>query len=81
MQTFLILAALMGCLFAGIPVGLALTLMGAALYLFKGITLVGIPGEFLGSFNSFILLAVPIFLLTSNILLRAGVARDLFDAV
>ncbi|MGR3822432.1 MAG: TRAP transporter large permease [Salipiger marinus] len=81
MQTVAILTALFACLFAGVPVGLALTLMGAALYLFKGIPLAGIPEEFLGSFNSFILLAVPIFLLTSNILLRAGVARDLFDAV
>lgn len=81
MQTVAIMAALFGCLFSGIPVGLALTLMGAVLYLLKGIPLAGIPEEFLGSFNSFILLAVPIFLLTSNILLRAGVARDLFDAV
>lgn len=81
MEAFLILTSLMACLFAGIPVGVALTLMGAVLYLLKGIPLAGIPEEFLGSFNSFILLAVPIFLLTSNILLRAGVARDLFDAV
>ncbi|MCZ4352666.1 TRAP transporter large permease [Roseovarius aestuarii] len=81
MQAFLILSALFVLLFSGIPVGLTLTAMGTVLFLLKGIPLAGIPEEFLGSFNSFILLAVPIFLLTSNILLRAGVAKDLFDAV
>ncbi|MGR3805365.1 TRAP transporter large permease [Marinibacterium profundimaris] len=81
MDSVLILSALFLLLFCGIPVGLSLTAVGTLLFLFKGIPLAGIPEDFLGSFNSFILLAVPIFLLTSNILLRAGVAKDLFDAV
>ncbi|CAN0420705.1 unnamed protein product [Ectocarpus sp. 12 AP-2014] len=81
MDTFIILTGLLALLLAGIPVGIALTLVGIALILSLGVPLASIPQEFLGSTNSFILLAVPLFLLTSNILLKAGVARDLFDAV
>lgn len=81
MDTLIILCGLLALLLTGIPVGIALTLMGIALILSLGVPLASIPQEFLGSINSFILLAVPVFLLTSNILLKAGVARDLFDAV
>lgn len=81
MESFLIIAALFVLLFSGLPVGITLTLLGTVLLLFKGIPLAAVPMEFLGSINNFILLAVPVFLLTSNILLKAGVAKDLFDAV
>ncbi|RFC61983.1 TRAP transporter large permease [Fulvimarina endophytica] len=81
MESLFVLLALLALLFAGIPVGIALTATGTGLLLLKGIPIAGVPEEFLASFNSFILLAVPIFLLTSNILLKAGVAKDLFDAV
>ncbi|OLO09336.1 C4-dicarboxylate ABC transporter permease [Salinicola sp. MH3R3-1] len=81
MDTLVILCGLLALLLIGIPVGITLTLMGIALILSLGVPLASIPQEFLGSTNSFILLAVPVFLLTSNILLKAGVARDLFDAV
>lgn len=81
MESFLIILSLFVLLFAGLPVGITLTVMGTVLLLLKGIPLAAVPMEFLGSVNNFILLAVPIFLLTSNILLKAGVAKDLFDAV
>ncbi|WP_336742855.1 TRAP transporter large permease [Aureimonas altamirensis] len=81
MESVLVLAVLFAFLFTGIPVGIALTATGIGLLLFKGVPLAAVPMEFLGSVNNFILLAVPVFLLTSNILLKAGVAKDLFDAV
>jgi len=81
MESFVIILSLFALLFAGLPVGITLTVMGTVLLLLKGIPLAAVPMEFLGSINNFILLAVPVFLLTSNILLKAGVAKDLFDAV
>lgn len=81
MESILVLIALFVFLFAGIPVGIALTTTGIALMMMKGVPLAAVSMEFLGSVNNFILLAVPVFLLTSNILLKAGVAKDLFDAV
>ncbi|MCJ8140959.1 TRAP transporter large permease [Falsirhodobacter halotolerans] len=81
MEAVLIILSLFTLLFAGLPVGITLIVMGTVLLLLKGIPLAAVPMEFLGSVNNFILLAVPVFLLTSNILLKAGVAKDLFDAV
>jgi C4-dicarboxylate transporter, DctM subunit len=81
MESVLVLVALLVFLFTGIPVGIALTATGIGLLLMKGVPLASVSMEFLGSVNNFILLAVPVFLLTSNILLKAGVAKDLFDAV
>lgn len=81
MTSLLIIAGLLALLFGGIPVGLALTAMATALMWFKGLPLAGLPQEFLASVNSFTMLAVPVFLLTSQILLRSGVAKVLFDAV
>jgi C4-dicarboxylate transporter DctM subunit len=81
MESVIVLASLFVFLFAGIPVGIALSTTGIGLLLMKGVPLASVSMEFLGSVNNFILLAVPVFLLTSNILLKAGVAKDLFDAV
>ncbi|MCO4319117.1 TRAP transporter large permease [Phyllobacterium sp. 21LDTY02-6] len=81
MESVLVLIALFVFLFTGIPVGIALTTTGIVLLMMKGVPLASVSMEFLGSVNNFILLAVPVFLLTSNILLKAGVAKDLFDAV
>ena len=65
MTAFLILLALMALLFAGVPVAFALGGLGLVLM-------------WLGDIS---LLAVPLFLLMSNVLLKGGVGRDLFNAV
>jgi C4-dicarboxylate transporter DctM subunit len=39
------------------------------------------PQGMLGTIDNFVLLAVPLFLLMSNVLLKGGVGRDLFAAV
>ena len=41
----------------------------------------GAPGVSLSTIDNFVLLAVPLFLLMSNVLLKGGVGRDLFNAV
>ncbi|MGI9372059.1 MAG: TRAP transporter large permease, partial [Hyphomicrobiales bacterium] len=81
MTTIIILALLLMILLAGVPVGFALGGLGLVLLLFAGFSPLIAPQALLGTIDNFILLAVPLFLLMSNILLKGGVGRDLFAAV
>ncbi|MBE0530227.1 MAG: TRAP transporter large permease [Rhodospirillales bacterium] len=81
MTTVLILLGLLGLLLVGVPVafalgGLALVLMWAA-----DLSPVLVPQALYSSVDNFVLLSVPLFLLMSNVLLKGGVGRDLFNAV
>ena len=81
MTTFLILTALFALLAAGVPVAFALGGLGAILLLIGDFSPLMVPQAFLSTIDNFVLLAVPLFLLMSNILLKGGVGRDLFNAV
>jgi C4-dicarboxylate transporter DctM subunit len=81
METFLILSALVALLVVRTPVAFALGGLGVILLAFKGLPMVAVPQRLHGSMDSFELLAVPMFLLMSNVLLRGGVGRDLYAAV
>ncbi len=81
MESFLILTALLALLLLRTPVAFALGGLGVILLALKGIPLVGVPQRLHGTMDSFELLAVPMFLLMSNILLKGGVGRDLYAAV
>ncbi|MBN8189048.1 TRAP transporter large permease [Salipiger thiooxidans] len=76
-----IVSALVLLLLTGLPVAFALAALGTGLIVLKGLPLALIPTNLFGSLNDFVLLAVPLFLLMSNILLKGGVGRDLFRAV
>src|SRR5690554_1108329 len=73
--------ALLGLLFIGVPVGFALAGLGAVLIVLKGLPLAMLSQNLYGSLDNFVLLSVPLFLLMSNILLKGGVGKDLFEAV
>ncbi|MEM7238259.1 MAG: TRAP transporter large permease subunit [Pseudomonadota bacterium] len=81
MEPFLILGLLVFLLLIRVPVAFALGTLGIALLWWKGFPLIGVPQRVYGTLDSFELLAVPMFLLMSNILLAGGVGRDLFAAV
>lgn len=81
MEAVLILAALLALLLLRTPVAFALGGLGIILLALKGLPLVSVPQRLYGTMDSFELLAVPMFLLMSNILLKGGVGRDLFAAV
>lgn len=81
MDAFLILGLLVGLLLIRVPVAFALGALGVALLVWKGLPLVAVPQRIYGTLDSFELLAVPMFLLMSNVLLAGGVGRDLFAAV
>jgi len=80
-EAFLILFALMALLVLRTPVAFALGALGVILLWLKGFPLVSVPQRLYGTMDSFELLAVPMFLLMSSVLLKGGVGKDLFAAV
>ena len=81
MTIVLILAGLFFLLLMGVPVAFALGGLGLAMLLLGGFSPRMAPQAILSTLDGFILLAVPLFLLMSNVLLKGGVGRDLFAAV
>ena len=81
MEVVLILGALVGLLLLRVPVAFAMGALGIVLLWIKGFPLIGVPQRLFGAMDSFELLAIPLFLLISNVLLKGGVGRDLFESV
>ncbi len=81
MSSIFILSALLLLLLLRVPVAFSLGGLGLFLLILKGFTLTMVPLALFSSMDSFILLAVPLFLLMSNVLLKGGIGRDLFRAV
>ena len=81
MTILLILAVLFALLLLGVPVAFALAGTGLAMLVAGGFSPLMAPQAVLSTLDGFILLAVPLFLLMGNVLLKGGVGRDLFAAV
>lgn len=81
MESILIIGALLGLLLLRVPVAFAMGALGVFLLWLKGFPLIAVPQRLFGTMDSFELLAVPLFLLMSNVLLKGGVGRDLFASV
>ncbi|PKP64209.1 MAG: C4-dicarboxylate ABC transporter permease, partial [Alphaproteobacteria bacterium HGW-Alphaproteobacteria-8] len=81
MEVIAILMALFALLLIGAPVAIVLGGLGMALLLIGGFSPGMASTGLMSSMDSFILIAVPLFLLMSNILLKGGVGQDLFAAV
>ena len=81
MTLVIVVFALLALLFIGIPVAFALAGLGTAMLAIKGLPFVMVAQNLHGAVDNFVLLSVPLFLLMSNILLKGGVGRDLFDAL
>ena len=79
MTTALILIALFAILFLGIPIAFALGTIGLSLMLLGDISPLMLPQTFYSVGDNFVLLSVPMFLMMSNILLKAGIGEDLFN--
>ncbi len=81
MSAFLIILALLLLLVLRVPVAFAMGGLGVSLLWYFPLPLNAVPMRLYGTMDSFELLAVPMFLLMSNILLKGNVGRDLFAAV
>lgn len=65
----------------GVPIAFALGGLGAILLAAKGFALVMVPQALASSIDNFVLVAVPLFILMANILLKCEIGKDLFAAV
>jgi C4-dicarboxylate transporter DctM subunit len=81
LEAALILIALMVLLASGLPIAFALGGLGLVLLVAGGFSPIMVSQGLYSTTDNFILLAVPLFLLMSNVLLKGGVARDLYAAV
>lgn len=76
-----IFVALIALLLAGVDIAFVLAGLGAALLLLDGVSGLVIAQALMSSMDNFVLLAVPLFILMSNVLLRGGAGARLFAAV
>ena len=81
MTVIMVLGVMFALLLAGLPVAFSLGVLGLGMLVIGGFSPLMAPQAILSTLDGFILLAVPLFLLMSNILLRGGCGRDLFSAV
>ena len=81
-STLLLGFLMLGLMFLSIPVAVAIIGVGPlGGYAFYGLPLVDAMGGVLGtSFNSPSILAIPLFMLLGELLLRGGIANKMFDA-
>ena len=82
MITFIIvLAIILLLLFAGLPVAFSLGSASVLLLFFYDLPLKIIGSTVFGSLDSFVLLAIPLFVMMSQVLLDGRIGDDLFDTV
>ena len=81
MTVIMVLGVMFSLLLAGLPVAFSLGVLGLGMLVIGGFSPLMAPQAILSTLDGFILLAVPLFLLMSNILLRGGCGKDLFSAV
>jgi len=81
MTAALVLMGLFALLLIGVPVAFALGGLGLIMLALGGFSPLMVPQGLFSTIDNFILLAVPLFLLMSNVLLKGGVGHDLFAAV
>ncbi|MDE0712470.1 MAG: TRAP transporter large permease [Rhodospirillales bacterium] len=81
MTGIFILLTLFGFLLAGIDIAFAMAGLGIVMLLVGGYSPLMVPQAMLSSVDNFILLAVPLFILMANVLLKGGAGERLFSAV
>ena len=81
MTVIMVLGVMSALLLEGLPVAFSLGVLGLGMLVIGGFSPLMAPQAILSTLDGFILLAVPLFLLMSNILLRGGCGKDLFSAV
>lgn len=81
MTTLLVLGALLVLLLIGVDVAFAMAGLGIAMLVLGDFSPLIIPQTLLSSMDNFILLAVPLFILSANVLLKGGAGEHVFAAV
>jgi len=80
---FVLLFGLLALLATGIPVGIGLALVGVSIgyFVIGDTSFLGLPSSLFAGTTSFLLIAIPLFILMSEILRRGGITELLFETV
>ncbi len=81
MKLTIILLVMFALLLASLPVAFSLGALGLGMLINGGFSPLMAPQAILSTLDGFILLAVPLFLLMSNVLLYGGCGKNLYEAV
>ena len=81
MKLTIILFVMFALLLASLPVAFSLGSLGLGMLITGGFSPLMAPQAILSTLDGFILLAVPLFLLMSNVLLYGGCGKNLYEAV
>jgi C4-dicarboxylate transporter DctM subunit len=82
MEALQILGVMLVFLFAGVPIGFALWFTGLfAVFVFRLASLTQIAQSLYSTLDSFILLAIPFFILAGNIIVRGNIATPMFQLI
>ncbi|MGE0503567.1 MAG: TRAP transporter large permease [Rhizobiaceae bacterium] len=77
-----ILAMMLVFLFIGVPIGFALWFTGLfAVFVFNLSSLTQVAQSLYSTLDSFVLLAIPFFILAGNIIVRGGIATPMFGLI
>lgn len=78
-----LLVGLLALLATGIPVGIGLAIVGVTVGYFSigDSSLLGLPSSLFAGTSSFLLIAIPLFILMSEILRRGGITELLFETM
>lgn len=79
MITLMIVGALLGFVLLGVPIALALGSVGLVMFWQAGLPLQALPQIIYNSANSYVLSAIPLFMLMGAIVERSGMGRHLID--
>lgn len=82
-MAFALLFGLLALLATGIPVGIGLALVGVSIgyFVIGDTSFLGLPSSLFAGTTSFLLIAIPLFILMSEILRRGGITELLFETV
>lgn len=82
-MTASLLAGLLAVLATGIPVGVGLALVGVTIgyFVIGDTSFLGLPSSLFAGTTSFLLIAIPLFILMSEVLRRGGITELLFETV
>ncbi len=79
-MTLFLVCALLVLLATGVPVAFSLWIAGlTAVVIFRPTSMIQVAQSAYSGLDSFVLLAIPFFILAGNIMLRSGFAKYLFD--
>src|SRR5699024_12802672 len=79
MMALLLVGIFLFCIAAGVPIAFSLGLSALAYLLVAGVPVTGIPQPMFAGLDSFVMLAIPAFILAGNLMNAGGITNRIID--